>query len=167
MNLNDICGKWIVVGLLVVNSEVTWAKNWDFKGLELGKKSSVAELEKNYSLKCQPVVTGQYCHGTTTLLDWPAELNVNLDVNDFVFKISVPYQGDPLKQFDSPKAIIAKYGQPTKKSGVAYEWIKRTNISFWKIFFDPSKLELSVYRMDKPLPSNPAMTVNPKAKTDL
>ena len=67
----------------------------------------------------------------------------------------------------STKLDLAQYGQPTSKSGVAYEWIRRTNISFWKIFFDPSKLELSVYRIDKPPPSNPAMTINQKAKTDL
>lgn len=162
--------KSLAAGLLVVGATAALAEKWDFKGLELGSKSSVGDLQQRFNLKCvavSPPGVGQFCQGRTTLLDWPAELKVNLDADDYVFKISVQYRGDPLKQFDAPKAMIAKYGPPSKKSGAAYEWTRRTQRSYWKIFFDPSKLELSVYRLDKPLSSNPAMTLNPKAKTDL
>lgn len=168
--MNALFRKCITFAVIVIGPSTAWAQKWEFKGLELGAKSSVADLEQRFNLKCAPVAApgaGQFCRGSTTLLGWPAELKVNLDANDYVFKIWVPYKGDPLKQFDAPKAMIAKFGPPTKKSGAAYEWTRKTRLSFWKIFFDPDKLEMSVYRLDKPFPSNPAMTVEPKAKKDL
>ena len=168
--MNIGCRTWIAVAVFVITPSTAWAQKWEFKGLELGAKSSVADLENRFNLKCVPVAapgSGQYCRGRTTFFEWPAELNVNLDANDYVFKISVPYKGDPLKQWDARKAMIEKFGPPTKKSGAYHEWAKKTAKSFWKIAFDPDKLEMSVYRIDQPRPSNPAMTVNPKAKKDL
>jgi hypothetical protein len=168
--MNCGCRTRIFIASLVIAPSAVWAQKWEFKGLELGAKSSISDLEKRFNLKCAPVAapgSGQYCRGRTTLMEWPAELNVNLDADDFVFKISVPYKGDPLKQWDARKAMIEKFGQPTKKSGAYHEWVRKTNKSFWKIAFDPDKLEMSVYQTDKPRPSNPAMTVDPKAKKDI
>ena len=168
--MNVAYRAWIAVAIFVIVPSTAWAQKWEFKGLELGAKSSVADLEQRFGLKCAPVTSpgsGQYCQGRTTLLEWPAELKVNLDANDYVSRISVPYKGNPLKQWDARKAMIEKFGPPTKKSGAYHEWTRKTNKSFWKISFDPDKLEMSVYHLDKPFPANPAMTVDPKAKKDL
>lgn len=168
--MNSSLRIWLTIALTVLIPSISHAQKWDFKGLELGGKSSVADLEQKYNLKCAPVASpgsGQYCRGTTTLMNWPAALDVNLDANDYVFKISVPYKGDPLKQRDARNAMIEKFGQPTRTSGADLEWTRKTTKSFWKVSFGPDYFEMSVYRLDRPLPSNPATTIDPKSKKDL
>nr|MDP2192029.1 hypothetical protein [Rhodoferax sp.] len=100
----------IFVLLLLVTTN---AYSFEFKGVRVGAKSSVAEVQERLGVACGVGHADmQVCNGHVTVAEEPATVNLVLSPTGIVQRISLRLSSDPFEQVAA--ALAEKYGRPSR-----------------------------------------------------
>jgi len=88
---------------------------FDFKGVRVGAKSTVAEVQERLGISCGVgYADKQVCNGHVTVADEPATINLLLAPSGLVQRISLQLSSEPFEQVAA--ALVQKLGPPTHVS---------------------------------------------------
>ena len=160
--------SWILTCSFLGTAISAHAQTFEFKGLVLGAKSSIQDLEAMHGLKCEERRRSQYgipCSARTTLFGKDGSLEVNLSNENVITRIYVQHQSDILKFKDMRKTFYEKFGRSQSQSAYSDEWRKAVGkVEQQWVRLTPEILEMRIVRMDSP--KNPAFLLNKKDRKD-
>lgn len=144
------------------------AQTFEFKGLVLGVKSSIQDLEAMHGLKCEERRRSQYgipCSARTTLFGKDGRLDVNLSNENVITRIYVRHQSDILKFKDMRQTFYEMFGRSQSQSAYSDEWRKGLGkLEQPWMRLTPEILEMRIVRKDSP--KTPAFLLNKKDRND-